>query len=297
MNRFELPRTLVESLDMPYPDRDELRSWIADLPRLVAESEARWSIRVAGPFQPGGAASYVTPASTASGALVVLKLGWLHEESLHEPEALTLWDGDGAVRLIDSVRGRRTSSMLLEACRPGTRLADSALRPGEQDAVLAELLPRLWTEPPDLHPFRQLAEMCALWAARFETRPASDSLDPGLARAGVELFRELPGAAARTTLLCTDIHPGNVLAAEREPWLAIDPKPYVGDPTYDALQHMLNFSERLESDPVAFSDRMAALLELDVERLRQWLFARCVIESPDTPALARVAGVLARTVG
>lgn len=37
-----------------------------------------------------------------------------------------------------------------------------------------------------------------------------------------------------STLLCTDLHAGNVLAAGRESWLATDPKPYLGDPTYDA---------------------------------------------------------------
>lgn len=80
-----------------------------------------------------------------------------------------------------------------------------------------------------------------------------------------------------------------VVAAEREPWLVIDPKPYVGDPTYDALQHLLNCEERLLGDPVALATRMAGLLDLEAERLLLWLFARCVVESPDWPSLAEVA--------
>ena len=292
MSRFELPHTLVESLDASYPNRDELRAWIDDLPRLVAGAATRWSLRVAAPFQPGGAASYVAEAHTAGGTAVVLKLGWLHEESLHEVDALALWGGDGAVRLLDAELQEHTSVMLLEACRPGTRLEDSSLTAVEQDGVLADLLPRLWIEPPAGHPFRPLEEMCAYWADRFGERLGECPLDPGLGRAGALLFRSLPSSAARSALLCTDIHPGNILASQREPWLAIDPKPYIGDPTYDALQYLLNFPERLEADPLAFADRIAELLELDVERLRQWLFARCVIESPDTPALARVARML-----
>ena len=106
-----------------------------------------------------------------------------------------------------------------------------------------------------------------------------------MAQAGVELFRTLPATAERSVLLCTDLHPANVLAARREAWLAIDPKPYVGDPTYDPLQHMLNFPDRLTRDPVGFVDRMAHLLDLDPERLRQWLFARCVQQSIDQPHL------------
>jgi streptomycin 6-kinase len=95
----------------------------------------------------------------------------------------------------------------------------------------------------------------------------------------------------------TDLHAGNVLAAGREPWLAIDPKPYVGDPTYDPLQHMLNCSERLQADPHGLVRRMADLLDLDADRLVRWTFARCVIESPDDPALAAVARSLAPVAG
>lgn len=90
-------------------------------------------------------------------------------------------------------------------------------------------------------------------------------------------------------LLATDLHAGNVLAAHREPWLAIDPKPYLGDPTFDALQHVLNCEQRLQSDPFGLVRRMARLLELDEDRLLLWLFARCVQESPNWPELADVA--------
>jgi len=94
-------------------------------------------------------------------------------------------------------------------------------------------------------------------------------------------------------LLCTDLHPDNVLASPREPWLMIDPKPYVGDPTYDPVQHMLNFPARLSADPSGFVKRMAGLLDLNANRLRQWLFARCVHESIDQPHLRGVAVNLA----
>jgi streptomycin 6-kinase len=184
---------------------------------------------------------------------------------------------------------------LLEACQPGTALLGS-LPPPEQDEIVARLLRRLWTTPPARAPFRPLEEMCAWWADEFEEKYATASgyrVDGGLAAAGAELFRHLPATASQSVLLYTDMHPGNVLAARREPWLAIDPKPYVGDPTYDALQHMLNFPDRLTSDPLGFAQRMAHLLDLDPERLRQWLFARCVQESVDQPDLTSAITVLA----
>jgi Aminoglycoside/hydroxyurea antibiotic resistance kinase len=103
------------------------------------------------------------------------------------------------------------------------------------------------------------------------------------------LFRSLPPDADRAVLLVTDLHAGNVLAARPEPWLVIDPKPYVGDPAYDPTQHLLNCAERLHADPAGLAARMAHLLEVDPVRLRRWLFARCVLESPGDPALADVA--------
>jgi streptomycin 6-kinase len=73
----------------------------------------------------------------------------------------------------------------------------------------------------------------------------------------------------------------------------IDPKPYVGDPTYDPLQHLLNCDERLRADPIGFARRIAELLALDPDRLLLWLFARCVVESLDWPTLAPIARLVA----
>ena len=111
----------------------------------------------------------------------------------------------------------------------------------------------------------RLSRMCDAWADEFEQKTAAGQsrLDAGLAREGIALFRALPATGDRDLLLCTDLHAENVLAAEREPWLVIDPKPYVGDPTYDVLQHLLNCDDRLRVDPRNLAWRMADLLGLD----------------------------------
>jgi streptomycin 6-kinase len=96
----------------------------------------------------------------------------------------------------------------------------------------------------------------------------------------------------RQVLLATDLHGQNVLAAQREPWLAIDPKPHAGHPVFDPLQHMIN-CERVVTDPDGLARRHAELLGLDPDRLRLWLFARCVQGSPGWPELAEVAVRLA----
>ena len=163
--------------------------------------------------------------------------------------------------------------------------------------MIASLLRRLWHEPAPGHRFRPLQEMCDAWADEFEPKAATrpTGIDPGLAREGIALFRTLPATAERNVLLCTDLHAENVLAAEREPWLMIDPKPYVGDPTYDPLQHLLNCDQRLRADPSELARRIADLLDLDAERLLLWLFARCVQESLDWPALIDIARRIAPT--
>jgi streptomycin 6-kinase len=211
----------------------------------------------------------------------VLKVGWRHREAEHEADALRFWDGDGAVRCAATRSFDDTTALLLERCVPGAQLKCSLPEP-EQDVVLADLMRRLWeNRPPDRHPFGSLRDMCDQWADWFELDFDSDSrgLDPGLARDGVAALRDLPRTADRSVLLSTDLHAGNVLSAQREPWLVIDPKPFIGDPAFDAVQHMLNCDERLATDPVGLAHRMADLLEVDPERAARWLFARCAQES------------------
>jgi streptomycin 6-kinase len=295
---FEVPAVLARNVADDDEDGAARRAWLEALPRTVADLANRWSLRVGRPFQPGGNASWVAPARDAAGQHLVLKAGWRHDEAEHEADGLRAWNGRASVRVFRSLLSGDTSALLLEACEPGTAL-ERALPPREQDAIVAGLLRRLWIDPPAGHPFRPLTGMCDRWAGEFERRYAAararggDELDPGIARAGIEMFRLLPATAGQPVLLCTDLHPGNVLAATREPWLVIDPKPCSGDPAYDPLQHMLNFPGRLAGDPGGFAERMAGLLGLDTARLRAWLFARCVQESVGVPHLRAAAIQLA----
>ena len=298
MAGFELPRSLACQASGDGNGDPSWPQWIADLPGIVDDLARRWWLRVGRPFQPGGSASWVAPAWTSVGARVVLKVGWRHDEALDEADGLRAWDGRGTVRLLDSHLTGSAIALLLEACEPGTPLSQS--RPElEQDVVVAGLLRRMWIKPPAGLTFRPLQAMCDRWASQFDEDYAAgrargeDQLDRGLARAGIELFRQLPRTARRAVLLSTDLHHDNVLAAAREPWLAIDPKPYVGDPAYDPVQHMLNFPGRLAADPVGLAHRMAGLAGLDPDRVRHWLFARCVQESAREPELRPVAVKLA----
>jgi streptomycin 6-kinase len=262
-------------------DLPERLEWLAALPGVVEQIASEWELELGEPYLPGGQCAWVAPARDGDGDELVLKVGWRHREAEHEADALRFWDGDGAVRCFKTFSLADTTALLLERCVPGEQLGQ-ALPEREQDAVIAGLMRRLWArEPVDGQPFGSLARICDQWADWFERDCEADGrgFDPGLARAGMAVLRELPRSADRSVLLCTDLHAGNVLSSRREPWVVVDPKPFIGDPAFEPVQHMFNCEERLATDPEGLSRRMAELLELDAERVRLWLFARCVQES------------------
>ena len=267
----------------------ERRAWLEQLPDAIREVQDRWSLVLEAPFDGNEVScSWVAPAARRDGTRAILKLGLPHMEAEHEIPALRFWNGDPTAYLLAA--DDDLNALLLERCEPGTPLRD--LPESEQDGVVAGLLRRLWRMPPEPHPFRPLAMMTAQWAT--ETRAdAARWPDAGLVEEGLRLFEELPRTSRHAVLLATDLHAGNILRAQREPWLVIDPKPFVGDPAYDATQHLLNCAGRLRADPEATIRRFADLLEVDAERVRLWLFARAAAESrdvwdDDALALARV---------
>lgn len=274
-------------------ERHDHAAWLGEVDELVAYVADEWSLRLGEPFDPGGECSWTAPALTAAGEEVVLKVELPHPEALDEAKGLRLWDGAGAVRVYEDLQLENGYVLLLERCLPGTELR-SRPEPG-QDEVITGLLERLWRADFAGAGFRPLSEMCDMWADEYEDRPPSEraTLDRGLAREGIGLLRSLPRQGGREVLLCTDLHAGNVLSAEREPWLVIDPKPYFGDPHYDLTQHMFNCEERLRAAPLALAERLAGLLGLDAERIILWGFARAVAASPYWPGMAELAAELA----
>ena len=250
----------------------ERTAWLKRLPDAVAEAAARWQLTRLEPLE-GGEASWVADAVRHDGSLAVLKLGMPHPEAAHEADGLRFWDGDPTVRLLEA--DDALGAMLLERCDPGTPL--SALPDAEQDEVLAGLLPRLWKMPPADAPFLPLSTMIEGWIAETLAQEA-DWVDAPLVRAGIEVFRTMAGSAPSTVLLATDVHAGNVLRARRRPWLVIDPKPFVGDPAYDATQHLLNGHARMSADPVRTIERYSGLLGVEADRVRRWTFARLAAE-------------------
>lgn len=252
-------------------------TWLQALPGLVEHLASRWSLVVGQPFDHEDANhAWVAPVSRSDGNRAVLKIGVPHLESEQEIDGLRFWAGNPTVHLLDA--DVACNAMLLERCDPGTSLRQ--LPEPEQDRIVAALLRRLWRTPPHGQVFRHLSVMTNHWCD--ETRAGSRLWpDAALVRDGLRLFELLSAPSPDDVLLATDVHAGNVLRAQREPWLVIDPKPFVGDRAYDATQHLFNCRARLQSAAERTIRGFADDLGVDHLRVRQWMFARAAAEPRD----------------
>ncbi|MFT2018200.1 aminoglycoside phosphotransferase family protein [Streptomyces sp. 796.1] len=257
------------------------RAWLAGLPALIAEFQDRWELRLGPPIH-GGSCSWVAPVTLPGGGPAVLKLTWPHREAAGEAQGLRTWGGAGAVRLLAADAERY--ALLVERCEPGTELGEAGdLAPDARLTAAADLLNDLWSAPPPTSGLERLASVTREWATLVEQRMArlDPGYDPGLVAIGVDLLRTLPGSAGREVVVHGDFNPGNVLASGRRPWLAIDPKPMVGDPGYDPWPLLTQLDEPFEYAAPAplLAHRYALVGDAvgeDPQRLLAWSVARTV---------------------
>ncbi len=253
------------------------RAWLAGLPRLIDELRESWSLTEIGlPFE-GGCLAFVAPAVRADGSRVVLKVSLLDEETEHEADALALWNGRGAVRLLDADHQR--GALLLERLEPGISLDIH----GDRDAAIGiacSLLRRLWVPVPAGHRFHRVTALVRGWADNFSEKyeAAGRPFAERLLRRAIEVCQHLANDTETSTIANRDFHLDNILAAEREPWLVIDPKPLVGDPAFDAghLIRSLLPARIMKADMNRLISRVARELDLSSERIGEWVFVRSV---------------------
>jgi streptomycin 6-kinase len=254
------------------------RDWLDHLPNTLIAAMDTWGLELAGAPMPGFV-SYVVPVMQGSTPRI-LKLQWPDEESAHEADALRRWDGHGGVRLL--AHDPAHHALLLERCVPGTPLA--AAEGIDRLGVVIGLLPRLWVGAGS--PFRSLTTEAHRWRdglpAAWEA--AGRPCERALVDAAIALLDGLTSDQPDQVLLHQDLHAGNVLAAEREPWLAIDPKPIAGERSFGVAPIMrdaeLGHSRR---DLMYRLDRLSAELGLDRQRAAGWTIAQTMAWCFDSP--------------
>lgn len=259
--------------------------WSQRVRGIVNECLEQWGLIVTGPAMTGWTA-VVFPVRRDDGTAAALKVGWPHEESLSEHTALQLWAGDGAARLLaaDPARG----AILLEWLDPSRSLM--SVDAFEACAIIGDLLRRLHRPaPPTIPPLR-------VWLGTH-----LDRLDhPAVPRRFAIRTRALAAELLEDptmVVLHTDLHFENVLAGERAPWLAIDPKPFAGHPGFEFQPLLRNRVEELGTGS-ALRWSVRRRLELaadaagvDAEEARLWTLVHTGIEilwakdDPDTASL------------
>ena len=250
-------------------------AWLEALPRTLADVVGEWGLTQDGP-PTHGQCSVVVPVRTRDGRLAALKVAFPDDESEHEHLALQHWHGNGAVLLLRADPRRRT--MLLERLHAEDlgRLEDV-----EACEVVAGLYGRLHV--PALPQLRPLTSYVERWTAGLEALPRDAPVPRRLVEQAVSLARDfLVDPASTGSTIHADLHYENVLAGDREPWLAIDPTPVSGDPHYEVAPLLWNrWEELLSSGEIRdrLRRRFHAVVDtagLEEERSRDWVVVRAL---------------------
>ncbi|MBB5894449.1 aminoglycoside phosphotransferase family protein [Kutzneria kofuensis] len=247
---------------------DAGRAWLSELPAIADELLQRWDCVPDGPVS-HGAVGIVLPVRRSDLPSAAIKMSFPHPGNVHEPDAFAAWNGRGAVRLFD--RDDARFAMLLERAGPGT-LADVTDN-DQAVGVLGELSRRLAVEAPAGLP--RLRDQVAGWEAEMlaDSAELGHPLPRRVLDAATAAMRELDHPE---TLVHGDLHDANVLAGDREPWLAIDPKGVVGDPAYDAFTVIHSPRLLLTSEHERSLEVFCEAAGIDRERARRWALVRAV---------------------
>jgi streptomycin 6-kinase len=278
MQSIHIPEALASTMREMYGAKGEV--WLRDLPTLLGEFERRWSLTILPSF-PNLSYNYVAPAVRADGTPAVFKVGMPDGEAQEQIAALRLYDGRGIARLLESDAER--GALLLERLSPGVSLVRLAPENDEAaTAIAAEVMGRLWRPAPPDHPFPTTAHWSGgLERLRAEFGGGTGPFDARLIERAERLFAELEASAGPPMLLHGDLHHDNILSAEREPWMAIDPKGLAGEPAYEVGALLRNQLPRDQAEIRRLTgrrvDQLSEALGLDRERILGWSLAQAVL--------------------
>ncbi len=247
------------------------KSWLETIPSKFQSYCEKWNLIVDG--EPAhGHLSLVVPV-IRDDEKCVLKVAWMDEASHFEVQALQLWNGNGAVKLLNS--DPDDGVQLLERLNFNKTLEHT--NAGEAITVAGKLLRRLAIPAPSEFPkLKDQTELTIrIMLDRWEK--LGEPFSKQILHSAIEKAQKLAPTTAEL-LVDHDLHYGNVLEGEREPWLVIDPKVIAGDPEFGLFPLMLRRQEETK-DIESLTHRFNKLIEsgeLDEEISRGWTLVRCV---------------------
>jgi len=247
-------------------------AWLDQLPGLVNQQTAAWELTITGAPMNGHNA-LVLPVER-HGDHHILKLSWPHLEADFEHIGLRHWDGNGIVKLIAADPGHH--ALLLESLDVGHDLR--AVEVERACGVIGGLLGRLHIAAPANVP--AFGDIVGEWLAPLRDYPAT--VPRRYVDQALEVFDQLEFTPR---LLHLDLHYDNVLRSEREPWLAIDPKPVSGPPGFDIYPAVRN---RVEEYSTGQQMRwqvqrrveiVADAAGIDLDHARDWTLVHAVLNA------------------
>jgi streptomycin 6-kinase len=280
-----LPKPFQQNIRGAFGSAGKL--WLDSLPETIDAYAYKWDLTIGSAFR-NLSYNYVAPARFKDGRQAVLKLSVPNPELSSEIGALRLYDGQGAARLLAA--DPEGGALLLEQLQPGAPLLDleNDLRATE---IAAEIMLQLWDSQSqgglknhdDLIPLEQWA--VGLQRLRTHYHGGIGPFPRHILENAENHCRELLASTTARLVLHGDLHHWNILSAQRQPWLAIDPKGVIGDPAFEVAAWMLNPYPDLGNWPNLKQvtnrrlDQFSEILALERQRLLSWSLALAVLSA------------------
>ena len=257
-------------------------AWLENLGELITFYEKSWSIRVGAPLE-NLSYNYIAPAVRDDDQQVILKLGHPNEELTSEINALIRFDGKGSVRLLEFDHAR--GAMLLERLIPGDSLL-TIRDDSEATRIAARVMRDLWQPAPVGDDFPTV-DRWAMGMRRLRNHfdGGTGPLPEKLVEKAEQLFPDLLSTMGEPVLLHGDLHHENILRANRQPWIAVDPKGVIGEPAYETGALLRNMKQELLAQPDPshiVARRVESLcdeLGFEPQRVLEWGLAQAVLSA------------------
>lgn len=261
--------------------KEDGRLWLDSFHELIADCEARWSLKVLEHFPLSY--NFVAPVVLEDGRNAVLKLGVPGLDWQKELTAIRAFSGRGMVQLLDA--DEEKGIMLLERIMPGETL-DKLSSEDERIQCLTDVIKRMHTPVSRVGKLASTFPTIADWAVglkeiRSHFRGGTGPIPEQMVEQAMQWYKKLLSTQKEQCLLHGDLHHENILRAQREPWLAIDPKGLIGETEYEVIPFLLNHlpEDGVEEVMKQRVDGLTKALSLQKERVLAWAYCHSVLSA------------------